>query len=150
MRLAWQAKGERNFHIFYQLLAGETDEHVRSAWGLRACDQYAYLSQVCVALRCVARAASCRVAVSRSGVCAIAEERDCTACMHACGCCCWIGAMRVGSRGLMFCCTVRLHDAELRERRDRVSWARHWGSARACGVSLSDAGTPLRARQWEG
>jgi hypothetical protein len=54
VRLAWQAKGERNFHIFYQLLAGETDEHVRSAWGLRACDQYAYLSQVCVALRCVA------------------------------------------------------------------------------------------------
>ena len=86
MRLAWQAKGERNFHIFYQLLAGETDEHVRSAWGLRACDQYAYLSQVCVALRCVAlRARRRAVSPYRDLACAQLRRKGIAphACMHA-------------------------------------------------------------------
>lgn len=44
-RVAFQAKGERNFHIFYQLLAGASPE-MRQQFRLENAQAYNYLSQV--------------------------------------------------------------------------------------------------------
>ena len=44
VRLPSQQQGERNFHIFYQLAAGCSDEE-RARWGLRPIEQYEYLLQ---------------------------------------------------------------------------------------------------------
>ncbi|MDP2437853.1 MAG: hypothetical protein Q8P67_19090, partial [archaeon] len=43
-RVAGQQKGERNYHIFYQMLAG-LDSSLRSQFGLRDAQSYWYLSQ---------------------------------------------------------------------------------------------------------
>ncbi|GAM23577.1 hypothetical protein SAMD00019534_067520 [Acytostelium subglobosum LB1] len=43
-RVTFQQKGERNFHIFYQLLAG-LDPQLKSDWGLTDASAFYYLSQ---------------------------------------------------------------------------------------------------------
>jgi hypothetical protein len=42
-RVAYQLQGERNFHVFYQLLAG-ADEQMRADFGLTSPDDFAYVN----------------------------------------------------------------------------------------------------------
>ena len=44
-RIVGQAKGERNYHVFYQLLQGLPPEE-RDAYGLTKVEDYQYLNQV--------------------------------------------------------------------------------------------------------
>lgn len=44
-RIVTQATGERNYHVFYELLAG-LDQQMREKYGLIAPKDYFYLSQV--------------------------------------------------------------------------------------------------------
>eukprot|EP01121_Diplochlamys_sp_Union-15-3_P000162 TRINITY_DN1014_c0_g1_i1.p1 TRINITY_DN1014_c0_g1~~TRINITY_DN1014_c0_g1_i1.p1 ORF type:complete len:920 (+),score=212.17 TRINITY_DN1014_c0_g1_i1:54-2813(+) len=43
-RIVRQAKGERNYHIFYQLIAGCTQQQ-KNAWGLTSANDFYYLNQ---------------------------------------------------------------------------------------------------------
>lgn len=44
VRIVSQARDERNYHIFYELLAGSTEEE-KATLGLTSWDQYNYISQ---------------------------------------------------------------------------------------------------------
>lgn len=46
-RIVTQATEERNYHVFYELLAG-LDQQLRDKYGLLTPDKYFYLNQVCV------------------------------------------------------------------------------------------------------
>lgn len=46
-RIVTQASEERNYHVFYELLAG-LDQQLRDKYGLLTPDKYFYLNQVCV------------------------------------------------------------------------------------------------------
>ena len=43
-RVVYQSPNERNFHIFYELLTGLTDQE-KEKYGLKTCDKYFYLNQ---------------------------------------------------------------------------------------------------------
>lgn len=45
-RIVTQAPDERNYHVFYELLAGLTEEE-KLKYGLLSADKYFYLNQVC-------------------------------------------------------------------------------------------------------
>lgn len=52
-RIVTQASEERNYHVFYELLAG-LDQQLRDKYGLLTPDKYFYLNQVsegCISLR---------------------------------------------------------------------------------------------------
>ena len=44
-RIVTQATGERNYHVFYELLAGLSQES-KTKYGLTTADKYFYLNQV--------------------------------------------------------------------------------------------------------
>lgn len=44
-RIVTQAQDERNYHVFYELLAGLSDQE-KEKYGLQTADKYFYLNQV--------------------------------------------------------------------------------------------------------
>lgn len=49
-RIVTQASEERNYHVFYELLAG-LDQQLRDKYGLLTPDKYFYLNQVILSVR---------------------------------------------------------------------------------------------------